>query len=83
MSAQYCHVSQFGEPNPERKERMKERSKQQAEKEEFELGESLHRVQMGPPGSQRQQAAPVQEGQTQPQPNREAIGLRESQASPR
>lgn len=50
MSALYCHITQFGQPNPERGKRMRERYKQLAEKEEFELGESLHRVQMGPPG---------------------------------
>ena len=50
MAALHCHVSQFGEPTEERAKRMRERSKQQAEKEEFELGESLHKVQMmGPP----------------------------------
>ncbi len=50
MAALHCHVTQFGEPTPERGKRMRERSKQQAEKENFELGESLHKVNMmGPP----------------------------------
>jgi len=50
MSALHCHVSQFGEPTEERSKRMRERSKFVAEKEQFELGESLHRVNMmGPP----------------------------------
>ena len=50
MAALECHVSQFGPPNPERPKRMRERYKQLAEKEQFELGESMHRVRMGPPG---------------------------------
>ena len=50
MAALHCHVTQFGEPTPERGKRMRERSKAQAEKENFELGESLHKVNMmGPP----------------------------------
>ncbi|OGO22827.1 MAG: hypothetical protein A2Z28_03145 [Chloroflexi bacterium RBG_16_51_9] len=62
MNALQCHVSQFGEPNPERPKRMRERYKQQAEKEEFELGESLQRVPIGPPGGPpRPPAAPPAE----------------------
>lgn len=56
MASLECHVSQFGQPNPERTRRMKDRAKMNAEKEEYELGESLHRVQMGPPGSPPPQA---------------------------
>ena len=57
MAALQCHVSQFGEPTPERGKRMRERSKQQAEKEAYELGETFHRLDMQmqgpPPASQR------------------------------
>src|SRR3990172_5049039 len=56
MAALECHVSQFGQPNPERNKRMRERAKMNAEKEEYELGESVHRVQMGPPGGPPPQA---------------------------
>ncbi|MEE8414583.1 MAG: PIG-L deacetylase family protein [Dehalococcoidales bacterium] len=49
MAAQQCHKSQFGEPTPERAKRMRERYKTQAEKEEFELGEAFHRIEMRRP----------------------------------
>ena len=46
FAARDCHKSQFGDPNPERDARMKDRYKEVAEEEEFELGESFHRVDM-------------------------------------
>lgn len=50
MAAMHCHKSQFGDPSPERAKRMRERSKAQAEKEEYELGEAFHRLEIqGPP----------------------------------
>jgi LmbE family N-acetylglucosaminyl deacetylase len=49
MSALHCHKSQFGEPSEERTNRMRARYKAEAEKEDYELGEGLHRVNQGPP----------------------------------
>jgi LmbE family N-acetylglucosaminyl deacetylase len=50
MAALHCHVSQFGQPSEERSSRMRERYKMWAIKEDFELGEALHRVDWpGPP----------------------------------
>ena len=47
--ARSCHKSQFGEINPERESRMRERYRAQAEQEDFELGEAFHRVDMRMP----------------------------------
>jgi len=49
LAAQNCHKSQFGKPSEERVKRMRERYKAQAEKEEFELGEAFHRLEMWQP----------------------------------
>jgi len=50
MAAMHCHKSQFGDsPSPERAKRMRERYKAQAEKEEYELGEAFHRLEMQGP----------------------------------
>ncbi|MAE10648.1 MAG: PIG-L domain-containing protein [Dehalococcoidales bacterium] len=45
IAARDCHKSQIGQiHSPERLERLKDRYRQQAEGEEFELAESFHRV---------------------------------------
>ncbi|MFC2014843.1 PIG-L deacetylase family protein [Chloroflexota bacterium] len=50
MNATSCHKSQFGDnPTPERIERMRERAKTVAEKEEYELGEAFHKIEMRQP----------------------------------
>ena len=46
-------VTQFGEPSPERDERMKRLFQMHAQNEEFELGEAFYRIDMQmPPFSQ-------------------------------
>ncbi len=49
VAARNCHKSQFGDPSPEREERMRERYRAQAENEEYELGEAFHRLELRQP----------------------------------
>ncbi|MDP2729841.1 MAG: PIG-L deacetylase family protein [Dehalococcoidales bacterium] len=46
LAALFCHKSQIGHDNPERKERMRERASAQAEGEEFELAEAFYRIEI-------------------------------------
>ena len=47
VSALRCHKSQIGDnPSPELEERLRERAKQMAEGEDYELAEAFHRVEL-------------------------------------
>ncbi len=60
MAALQCHKSQFGRPTAARVKRMKDRCKELAKKEKFQLGEAFHRLEMQgiPPAKKRATAHP-------------------------